>query len=758
MADTEYRRLIQAAKDTALAGFLALVQRAVHDADNILVDQLTGAKPGVSQSELVALRYFLKQGSNAFLRRIDVLYRSSLERAIQTMYTDLRPGMRVLSTNEWSLIDDEAVNQQIEVGRLAQRMRDSNEESIGRLNVIIANLHGKSEVRERENPFRPYLLARALFESIRETIGDEHKEKALFELLADALVPHLSSHYLGIRDVFEAAGVRGKFIAQRSRAAHRQGYFGVPQDGAQNVALIGTPVVPDLSGMIDILQSAPAFQGGGNGREPASIQEFVRTMFGAAHVGRVPQKAANPLVAQLGEYQKKAALEGEVERTQAAEASQISTVRDSLDLEKASAMERMTVDVIAMLFEFMHEDEQIPAALRQHIAGLQAPTLKAALLEPALLNDEGHPARRLLNRMNSAAFGADLATPEGKRLASEMERIANQVLTEFKSDTAVFAKGLQEFDSYLSNCMRDEDKRASGAIDAVEAAETYSALLTSTTLSLCQVLLPLDIDKNISDFLTAVWPEVLVRAAWQGEESASDGLFVEYHAVLPELIWSLRDVKNPQERSVLLRLLPDLVRRLRSGMQLVQVPEQESKAMLDILAELHTRILRGGGKGRRRDLPTLDALRQHFERLAIDWRQVSWTLGEPPQARQAVIEEVFRHLGLMADLRLEGRPASAADRAFLGQSYMLGTRVGMRRSGGGDTQAKLVWVSTLRSLYLFRCDDGGLILYTPAALLDALADQVVVPLEYAPVFDRAVESLMFRLDQIEGAKAGSMLT
>jgi len=48
------------------------------------------------------------------------------------------------------------------------------------LNVIVAQLHGEREARERENPFQPYLLARALYDAIPEMEHDEPKTTLLF--------------------------------------------------------------------------------------------------------------------------------------------------------------------------------------------------------------------------------------------------------------------------------------------------------------------------------------------------------------------------------------------------------------------------------------------------------------------------------------------------------------------------------------------------------------------------------------------------
>lgn len=746
MAATEYKRLIQASKDRALFGFLAVAQRAIQDAERAAADQAASAASGNERTTLAAVRHFLRQDSAQLLRRAEALYRGYLDRAYQTMYVDLRPGMRKLSADELTLIDDEVVNHQIEVGRLAERMRESNEEVIGRLNVIVAQLHGQTEARERENPFRPYLVARALYEAVKETAGDEARAKLSFDLLAAAVLLHLPGFYQSVRDTFGAFGVQGKFVMQRSRDAHHARHYQGPMAEAALARLM-----PGLQRVIESLQTAapgmlpqglPAINPAGQ----PDVQEFIRRMFsgprglqGLAASGRPPVPPPNPLVAELGRHQKQNAGGG------------FAALREALPLDKATAMERMTVDVVSMLFDFIREDDKIPAAQRELIARLQIPLLKAAVLEPDLLHDERHPARQLLNRLSSAAAGAGTSEEAAAAIRAETGRAVQRVLDEFDTDCAVFSHCVQEFDGFLSRHLKQDDSAAVRATEAVEAAEKFSILLTKTTGSLCDVLLPMSADKRISDFIIHAWPHVLVHASWQDVEAGRSAdhpqsLYRQYHAVLADLLWSVQDKPTPAERSALIRLLPDLVRRLRGGLALIQMDDGEAKAMLDLLMEMHTGILRGSVSPGAGPQMSLDELRAEFARLVVNWERAVWEQDEPPQPRASLIEEVFARRGIAAQLHLgvAAAGASTADREFLAQTWLLGTRVAFAQADGQAQRGQLVWISTHRSLYLFRKEGKGeLALYTYASLLEALRDEALAPLEYAPVFERAVESLLF---------------
>lgn len=774
MADTEFKRLIQSAKDKALFGFLALVQRAMQEADKGVVDMLMGAKSGLDQTALTSVRHFLRQDGNVFLQRIDILFRNYLDRAIQTMFIDMRPGMRKLTADELSLIDDEVVNHQIEVGRLAARMREDNEESIGRLNVIIAQMHGQHEARERENPFRPYLLARALYEAIRETAPDEAKAKMLFEHLSNALTQHLPGYYSAIREVFESSGISGKFQAQRSRAAHNQRYFGAPPGNAESSSHLNSRIMLGLQRVMDTMHSAPTGVSAGNAGsddrdQPATVQDFIKTMvrpsrplgsLGERGKGR-SQEAANPLVTQFNQYQKIAARGQSISEKLTPEENQLSALRDCINLDQASSMERMIIDVVAMLFEFILKDEQIPKELRARIGRLQIPILKAAVLEPELMQDEKHPARHLLNRMSSAAVATDPATEAGEKLAAEIERIVSKILEEFDVNTLIFSNSVQEFEQFLSDYLRQDGSQTTRGIEAVEASEKFSVLLTNTTNALCDILLPLNADKRLSDIIILIWPHVLVRACWQDLEKRvpseqSGSMFQQYLDVLSELLWSIQEKQHSHDRTALIRLLPQLVKRLRAALLLIQLPEEECKQILDQLVEMHTQVLRGNQKGEVKEAATLEALREEFSRLMVSWDRASWELNEPPQPRTAVIEDIFaKHCpGTELNLGVNTVATSLADREFLAQTYLLGTRVEFRSSDSEMLPGQLVWISTHRSLYLFKRNrDANLVLYTFASLLEALNTEEIIPVEYAPVFERAVESLLYGAGNIRDAVA-----
>jgi hypothetical protein len=764
MADTEYKRLVDTAKERAFFGFLALAQRALQDTDKNVVQLLGSAKSGFEQSALQGVRHFIRQDGNRFVRKVDVLFRTYLERALQTMYVDMRAGMRQLTADELSLIDDEAVNHQIEVGRLTQRMRESNEEVIGRLNVIIAHLNGEREAKERENPFRPYILARCVYEAVRELASDEAQSRILFNHLANGMIQHLPGYYTAIRDLFEESGFRGKFIAKPSRSNFYQRYFGAPPKPSSDApAHFNSQVLPGLQRMMQALQNADSGQAGSADNDvPASVQEFLRRMVtpsrasamadGVAASGR-KASSLHPVAAQLTQFQKMAA-SGEAAADGDGVSNQPFDVRDRLKLDSASPVERMTIEVVAMLFTFILEDEQIPAELRQRISRLQIPILKAAILDPDLMQQEDHPARQLLNRMSSASVNVDTESQGGVSLIQEVDRIVDIVLAEFDDDIGIFSRLLDEFEDFLvESATRDDDTTRRG-VEAVETAERISVLRTNITNSLCDLLLPLNVDKRISDVIIHIWPHILAHSLWKDGGNGvppdhAESFYRSCRAILPKLIWSIQPKRDPQERAELIRMLPNLVKQIAKAFEMIRLPQEETKQVMDLLIELHSRILRSHPKDGT-ETNSLEELQQVFSRMAFSWERVSWSMDDPPTVRDEIMEEVLAWYRLTPVVSFGSSVASAslADREFLSQTYLLGTKVELRPAGGEGRRAQLIWISAHRSLFLFKREtDNELVIYSFASLLDSLRDGSVIPVEYAPVFERAVESLLFSADK-----------
>lgn len=802
--------VIQLAKERALFRFTALAHPMIKDAIDSVNQALEIGLSGKDGRGLVAAAEFLQQDNTLFLNRIETVFAALLERAMVTMYHDERVTINQFAGQELTLIDEKIVHEQIEVDRLLQRLRKADDADITKLNIIIAQLHDLIEVKERENPFRPFLIAKTLYDVLHEMVQDRAVSGLLLEHLASALARHLAEYYSAVRDVFEANGVRAKLSARPSRAFRQ---LRIDDDADHGGVASDAQFKPRVLSGLQRMQtySNKAFQQNlqqnsqqnssdnhlagdaqfisGNANHTDELLSFVKKLFdqpsataaGFASGSELSLEAmATPgqaesvqmqsnqaalvksmeLITKLTQMQKSAAESYVFHQTELAAQNQLFSVIEQIEASETTPKERTTIEVVAMLFEFILEDEQIPAAVRGQLARLQIPFLKAAMLAPEMLHSPEYPARVLLNRMSSSAIGLDLATAPGGSLSDEMTRIVNKILREFSDNVGLFADCLAELDLFLAENLRKADAKFSLSVDALEAAEQSSTAKKTSGSSLQSLLAPLMLDQRVLEFITQIWQRVLRTEIADRKLRKS----LRFRNTLPELVWSVQE-KTSSERAELMRLLPQLVARLKAGLALIHLPEQESKQALDHFVVMHMDVLRGiSGKNTQRVL-SLDGLRDHFAALQITSDQMPDHLPDTAadiqshksaeivdagaqgssvqKVEAAVITAALADRGVSASLELgaEDMPEFVTETAWLDQ-MIVGVCV-ERWTDGEFKSARLNWISKKKILYIFMFENNPKpMVYSDQSLIKSLREGSIRTIESAPAFDRAVQSLL----------------
>jgi hypothetical protein len=683
-------RVIESAKECALFRFSLLAHRMVEEAAESIRQAIRRDAEADTQPARQALHLLLAEGA-AFEGRKAALFGSYLERAMQTMYTDLREGLHDLSANSLSLIDDQVVDRQIQVDHLVQALRDADRENLGRISLMISILHNKREVHERENPFRPYLMARALLEAVRAQAGDGAVAAILLDRLVASMAVQLPAYLGAIREVFESHGVQARFMAQAAPSSVRT-YGTVPATG---VAMASTGEA-GLQALEDMLTRLFARASGEAGTPPASSM---------------------PLLKQLNACQRHAAAGLAVDERLAPSQNQLFLLREKIALPDSDRLARATLQMVAVLYELLLADARIPAQVREQIGRLQVPVLKAAILEPGLLRD--HPARRLLNRLGSVGSGE----PE---MVEEISRIAGKILHEFEDDLAIFSACIEAFDRFLASCLRHADAASDRIIDAVERARAGVAME--------RLLASLGVDQRIAGFILEFWLPLM----FSRKEEGADGLG-SCRALLAKLVWSAQPWYTPEQRNERVKRLPSLLTRLKSSLLLAGLPEEACRIALDDVVAVHFQVLRAAPAAAGQAYPDEGALLRLFSGFpALGGDSLAGLAPDPA----AILARLRRQgLDLVAETAGEAPSAVQGEAAVLAQ---LELGVAVARGEADGQLGRVVWICPDRSLFVLKFkEDAAPLLYTAQVLEKAMREHALRLVERAPAFDRALESLLF---------------
>lgn len=754
--------VIQLAKERALFRFSALAARMLQDANTTLGQQIPVARSAAEQKAIAASRDFLVTFGPTFLERLNGSYAGYVERGMQTMYRDLRQGLRNVSVDTLTLMDDNTVTRQIEVERRVLKLRDADQQSLGLLNLMIAQVHGEHDVRERENPFRPYLMARALHDVLCDMMYAPDVCTMLFDHLSVALAAQLPEYFAAIRSVFESNGVHARLLARPS-ALSRKDRERLAQLNSSPVTGIGfshsgmpATASPAVERILTLLQQKPVETGRlvqtPQGEEQGALQDVLWKIFNQSAASRppvTPRRTGNgnasatditrqSLLDRLGALQQQAAAAAPNERTPV-------DWQPMLEEVQIGELDRLTIDVVAMLFDYIARDKLIPYAFRAPLLRLQLPFAKAALQAPEMLQQAAHPARRLLDRMTSVAIGQTTETAWGKVVLSWMDKTASRLLEDGSGDADKFATALTEFNQAVDRLLGsagDEVVRMVAVLkEATKQPHKGDVLIVKTANVLREKLSIMEADPRAVDFLVSTWSRVLVQAETIGAKGADT-----YRETVADLLWSVQPLAAG-ERSTLMRLLPSLVQRLREGLQLIELREGERQRVMDDLVAMHTDVLRQIQVNKSESTISLAALHQHFDKLTVD--------AAPDTAETALHAPAVSGERLQALLHAAGLPVHCSLDSELGvlletdRKWLADMQPGKAIewwNGSAYQPAVLMWVDPLQSLYLFRSlvrgEDVRLPLYSSIALIKALREGSAGMIEYAPVFDRAIESLL----------------
>ncbi|WP_426140127.1 DUF1631 domain-containing protein [Pseudomonas sp. DWP3-1-2] len=223
------------------------------------------------------------------------------------------------------------------------------------------------------------------------------------------------------------------------------------------------------------------------------------------------------------------------------------------------------INLIAMLFEFILDDRNLPSSLRALIGRLQIPMLKVAVLDKSFFSRGSHPARRLLNEIASAALGwGGRDDYQRDSLYVRVEQIVQRLLNDFVDDPAIFSELLVDFLAFTSDERRRSELLEQRTRDAEEGRARAELARLRVQHELNDRLMGKTLPEVVVRLLQEAWSKVLLLTCLKhGDESSewAAGL-----AAMDDLIWSVELHEEPQARQRLLDLVPGLLKALREGL------------------------------------------------------------------------------------------------------------------------------------------------------------------------------------------------
>lgn len=434
--------------------------------------------------------------------------------------------------------------------------------------------------------------------------------------------------------------------------------------------------------------------------------------------------------------------------------------RSALNELTSNVDEQMTIDIVAMLFEFILRDSQVPAEIRAQLGRLQFLVLKLALRDSSLLTQKGHPARLLVNRIGSISLGLKQIDPTGIEITKEICRIVETLLHDESEDAQPFSRMLDEFDAFIARELRACDKKTEEAVEGAEQARNRTLRFAHTSAQLHEALLGLKIDPYLQNFFETVWVYALEMADRDDPKRAH-----RFRLFVPDLLWSIIPKSSEEERMQLLALLPIILSTLKEGMASIQWNEAQQESLLNWLVAAHTKSMRIHQASPAVAYASLSSIHQHFNSFFADPDLENYAAlknGERSDVDKFLddaIKELDIQVQLLDHVYVRELPKEEDDARTNDSNIdlvmeQLKTGVAVEINLGGEpSQGKLNWIDpALTNLILNLDGQEQPSLVSVRMFRRMIAHGRVKFLETEPLFERAVQSLLKSADIAEPAK------
>jgi hypothetical protein len=465
-----------------------------------------------------------------------------------------------------SLLDDATMEQDITTAGLAERIGNACREELFALNKRLAVLLETAELTSEDNPLGPSCIAEAARDAANGLDVDIKARLIVLKLFDRYVVSSIPGIYAAVNQHLIQQGV----LPTIQTEVRRQPINGARAGSGAGHAAAAQPSQAELMGMLEQLLR------GSGGVESAQ-----------GTVPLIPLDTA--VMGALTRLQRNGSGH--------AEASTGPAAHLLVDLQRTGALPAMgpagdmTIDIVAMLFDYILEDKNVPEGIRAMLARLQIPILKVALIDREFFSRKTHPARRLLNLIaETAVETSGDATTEAK-VAQLVEKVVHRIVTEFDQDVGIFTRSVEALSKAFDDLKREATVRASRTAKLLDGRARLEQAKEQARTLLDTRLRPEGIPEVVRNFLLTHWRRLLITQ-FTTDGAESDG-WRSAVRTMDELVWSTLPKRTSEEREKLGRLLPKLLANLRKGMEQISMPTVARNGFLSKLEKAHAEAMRG---------------------------------------------------------------------------------------------------------------------------------------------------------------------
>jgi len=479
-----------------------------------------------------------------------------------------------VEANALSIVESDKLEVDVALSGMASRTRETYKQDLYDLTMRLDHLLLQIHVDDDNNPLAPKQLAAAFVKACESKLDVSIKARLiLFKLFEKHVLKQLGRMYTEANELLKEAGILPKV----PRHLNRTGAPYEPEEPetaesstAQSEQVQALPAINfqlDLNALSTLMASVRWHNPGAVSGEKNQCNTGPYTYYlYASNPG--PIMASPQLVTFLTRSQPVVDRQLSGKKPRNIIADLINQLLSKRDPELPQALEQPDEDIInliAMFFDNVLSDHDLPLALQSLICRLQIPILKIALRDNSFLTDIGHPARKLINLITEAGLSFDETKPlERDPLYRKIEDGVQTINRLYKADGSIFEEFLEELQSEINKEMRKseliEKRTTQSEAGKTKIRNARTAAQNALYLKMRNAQLP----EVVGNFLTNTWLQVLIITHLNSGKDSSK--WVEVESLVSDIIWLCQPHTDQRSLSRKKRLQPEVLHRIERGL------------------------------------------------------------------------------------------------------------------------------------------------------------------------------------------------
>ncbi|QJR13131.1 hypothetical protein DSM104443_04225 [Usitatibacter rugosus] len=513
-------------------------------------------------------------------------------------------------------------------------------------------------------------------------------------------------------------------------------FLGTPQGGGAAPAG-GMPAGAGAVGATGFSGGGGGFAGGGGGGGAAGMAGFPAILGGISGTAGTPGTPGSAVTVPptfLAELTRMHHIVAETDAPIGELVNVLRNLRASAQVAALPTVDATTIDIVAMLFDYIFVDEDIPGNVKAMLGRLQIPLLKVAMLDKAFFSAKQHPARRLVDCMAEAAIGLDERSAKGEATVRTIERTVQRVLDEFDTDIGLFETLRSDVEAFLQEQKRHEEVVVERSARYIEERERQEiARLTAEDEIARRLETRVWVPPAVRGMLTTTWVKAMAHVHLNEGEGSPP--WQQLVLTMEDLLWSVEPKAQSDDRKRLVTMLPGMLKNVQTGLLRAEVTEEGRDVFLGQLVDCHAAAVKAGLRG-------LAAMPPGAADPEPD-------IPTPPSIERSVVPAGDMQVDeiRLKKTRVKGEVRNVFTRTGVWTNLARGTWVEFRNGDSVPVRARLTWISPQKGVYLFTnaLGVGNAISISPEALAEQLRRGEARLLDSAPLVDRAVDSMLANL-------------